>query len=327
MTWYVRRASIRDKPALEALCREAVGPEDYVIGSLQDTILRSVVHIALGEKDRLVGMMAYVPCVDGSAWLSKARTHPDFRRQGVAHAIIDSFAGLARVGNVPTLRLWSEATNEEGLASFAAAGFKEVARFARVTREALPHARTPSRLDSASGGPRSTPCAFTEDLWRKVTASAFVAKGNGYVHHDNAFLPASRPVAFALAAKGVFRAWNGNLLAVSKDGEREEEMWFTAWAGDLPELLSEAGRLASEKRRSHTQTFLPNDPELLREAEIAGFNPASWGKEAVLAELSISPGHLRRRVRPTYGELAATRSGHGHAQGEDDGLGWARWNR
>jgi len=55
MMWYVRRASLHDKAALEELCRDAVGPDDYVLLDLEDLILRSVVHVALEGRDRIVG--------------------------------------------------------------------------------------------------------------------------------------------------------------------------------------------------------------------------------------------------------------------------------
>ena len=314
MTWYVRRASLHDKPALDELCRMAVGPDDYVLLYLEDLILRSVLHVAIEGKDRIAGMMAYRPCIDGSAWLGQARTHPDFRRQGVARALVDSFVGIARASNVHALRLWSDATNHEGIASFASAGFREVGRFGRVKGAA------------ARGVVKSRPRAFDEDLWRQVSASPIVRKGKGYAHHEHTFVPATRPVVFAIAAKGAFRGWDGHVLTVQENRERDDELWVTMWAGDAAGLLAEVCRLAHSLGRTHVQTFLPYDRELLSEARRAGYEEGTWGKEAVLAELPVAPANLRKRVRPTYGELAAKRSGHGHAHGEGDELGWARWN-
>lgn len=319
MTWYVRRASLRDRDTLESLCVAAVGENDYVIPELESLLLRSVVHVAL-EGDRIVGMMAYRPCLDGSAWLGQARTHPDFRRQGVARAIIDNFSGLARNSNVSTLRLWSESTNEEGLASFATAGFREVGRFVRVMRD-LP--RTP-RKPSGRGTPRSKPRAFDEDLWRQVAASAIVRKGQGYAYHEGYFVASARPVVFGLAARGVFRGWDGNLLALTDPQIPSDEVWFTMWAGRPAEIFPETMRLAAANRWDSLQTFLPNDADLLAEARSAGYDLGTWGREAVLAELSIAPTDLRKRTRPTYAELAAARSGRGHTHA--DTLGWARWN-
>jgi len=157
-----------------------------------------------------------------------------------------------------------------------------------------------------------------------VDASKIVAIGQRYAHHEECFLPASRPVVYGLAAKGLFHGWEGNLLSLSEDPYGTEWLWFTAWDGSLSELLQEGRRLAARLGRSHAQTFLPNDPDLLEEAKGVGYEVGTWGIEAVLAELLVSPSNLRRRTRPTYGELAAKRSTQDHAHGES--LGWARWN-
>ena len=311
MTWYVRRASLRDRDALVKLCRATMGPDDYVIDYLDDLILRGVVHIALGPKERVVGMMSYTPCIDGSAWLGQARTHPDFRRQGVARALVDSFVGVARAGNVPVLRLWSEATNQEGIATFTATGFREVARFSRVVASA------------ARGPPKSAPLRFDESLCRAVTSSPVVAKGRGYVHHDGYFVPASRPVVFALASLGLFRGWEGNLLSLERSSAaRRETFEFTFWSGDPESVLPEACRLAAQAGKANVATFVPRHRDLLAASRREGFQVGSWAREAIVSELPIAPSNLRKRMRPTYGELAAKR-GHGHAP---DGLGWARWN-
>jgi GNAT superfamily N-acetyltransferase len=301
MTWYVRRASMHDKLALEALCLDAVGPDDYVLPYLDDLILRSVVHVALAEKDRVVGMMSYRPALDGTGWLGQARTHPEFRRQGVASALIDSFVGIARASNVPALRLWSDASNEDGIASFSSCGFHEVGRFGRVKGAA------------ARGVPKSLPSAFDEDLWKEVNGASVIRKGKGYAHHEHAFVSATRPVVFAVAAKRAFRRWDRNVLSLQEQRERDDELWFTMWAGDAAEVLAEVCRLAYSLGRAHVQTFLPYDRELLSEARRAGYEEGTWGKEAVLAELLVPAGHIRKRTRPTYGELAAKRFGQGHA--------------
>jgi len=313
MTWSVRRASLHDKPALQGLCRVAVGPDDYVLEGLEDLILRSVVHLATDPEGRVVGMASYRPLLDGAAWLGQARTHPDYRRQGVARAIIDSFAGLARTSGVHTLRLWSDASNEEGVAAFSAAGFKEIARFTRVVG-------APAR-----GTPKSKPRGFDEDLWRRIDRSPIVGKGRRYASHKWYFLPATRPVVFGLAAKGAFHAFGETVIALA-DREDGEELWFTMWAGDPSEAIEEACRCAHAMGKARVETFVPHDPGFLLDARRSGFEPGSWGSEAVLAELPVAAANPRRRVRPTYRELNARRAGHGHAHGQSDTLGWARWN-
>jgi len=275
MTWTVRRASVRDRDALVTLCRESVGPDDYVIDYLDDLLRQGVVQVAIAGGERVVGMMSGQPCIDGSMWLGQARTHPEVRRQGVARAIIESFARQARASGDSALRLWTEAGNEEGIRSFTAAGFREVARFTRVIG------------DPAQGTPRGKPRAFDEDLWRQVSGSSIAAKGRGYANHKWYFVAVTRGVTDALAAKGVYRAWDENVLAVGGNAELQDTFWFTMWAGEAAELFAEARRLAGGSGAQHAGAFIPHDPDLLAEAHRNGFEPGSWGREAILAERPV----------------------------------------
>jgi len=311
MTWYVRRASLHDRPELERLCRATVGPDDYALDYLERSILKGIVHAAFDGKQRIVGMMSYRPCIDGSGWLAMARTHPDVQRQGVSRALTESFVGMARASNVPFLRLWTDASNAAGLAAARTGGFREVGRFTRVVGAA------------ARGTPKSAPRRFDEDLWRSVHGSAILARGKGYAAHDWTFVPATRPVVFAVAAKDHFHGWDGNLLTVGQ-AEGEDALEFTMWAGRPDELFPEGCRRASREGRTSAETFLPQDRDLLAEARRAGFEPGSWGREAVVFELAVPSAHLRKRARKTFAELAAARAGSGHGHG--DALGWARWN-
>ena len=305
MTWAVRRASLRDRGELEALCRASVGEDDYVLKYLERAILRAVVHVALDGKDRIVGMMAYRPCIDGSGWLAMARTHPDVRRRGVARAIIESFVGMSQMAGIPSLRLWSESANAEGTASSLRAGFHEVAHFTRVVGPA------------ARGPPKAYAVRYDEAFWSLIAESKIISRGKGYVAHDWYFVPATRPVAFAIAAKGYFRRWAGNLLAIS-DPDPRMPLEFAMWAGSPEELLAEGCRQAAAVGRAEAATFVPHDRDLLGEARRAGFHEGSWGRDAILFELAVAPTDIKRRTRRTYAEMAG---GHGQT-----GLGWAHWN-
>src|SRR3972149_2092457 len=134
--WSVRRASLRDKPALAALCRAAVGPDDYLLAYLDHAL------------------------PDGSAWLSAARTHPEFQRKGVARALIRAVESLAQRSGRTALRLWTEVTNEAAIATFQATGFREVARFGRRMARA-----------AATEPPKLEPFLANEDLWSSLDAS------------------------------------------------------------------------------------------------------------------------------------------------------------
>src|SRR3972149_1722651 len=91
--------------------------------------------------------------------------------------------------------------------------------------------RGPIRTSAGRGVGKWRPRAFDEDLWRQVSASPIVRKGKGYAHHEHTFVPATRPVVFAIAAKGAFRGWGGHVLTGQENRERDDELWGTMWAG------------------------------------------------------------------------------------------------
>lgn len=288
MKWTIRRASLEDLDALAGLCRAAEGEDDYALRYLRPAVLRRTTHLALDREDRTVGMMVYHPCIDGAAWLSIARTHPDVRRQGVATALIESFADLARAAGVPALRLWTEARNRGGIASSLSAGFREIGRFSRLVAPA------------ARGRTKAAPRRADDALWQAVEGSPIVAKGGGYVAHEWTFVPASRPVARAVAALGLFWGWEGNLLAVEAPDPIEEAISVTLWAGEPQDLFAEACRQAAAAGRRHVGTFVPHDRDLLAEGRRAGFVEESWGREAVLFERTVTPARTGR-TRPGSG--------------------------
>ena len=254
-------------------------------------LVHSVVNVALGPEGRFVGMAVYRPCIDGSGWLAMARTHPRFRRQGVNRAIMDSFLAHARRSGAAYLRLWTNAGNVEGVATFSALGFREVARFTRFQA-------APSR-----GPPRFRPRAFDTALWRRVASSPVVRSGNGYVAHGWEFARADRPTLRAVAASGTLRAWGRGLISVPElpravpDGAT---LQLTMWAGEPRELLEEGRRIAAADGREGVGVYVPHVPDLLRTAARAGFEVVEWGDEAILCEVQVPPARSHPQ-RPAGG--------------------------
>jgi len=314
ITWTVRRASLHDQPALEDLCRAAVGEDDYVLPILRQLILRYVTYVAL-DADRAVGMMIYHEVLDGSAWLSAARTHPDFRRKGIAMGLVQALEGLARMKGLHAVRLWTSASNAAGVASFTKAGFREVARFTRMCAKASNLARkVPLR-----------PLRFDEDLWARLESSEILRKANRFVSIDYEFLPITRATAHALVNRGVLLGWRGNGLLVSEAfAEGETAIDLELLFGPLDDFLRAAPGIAKGRGGTHVETFLPHDPSILSAARAAGFEPMSWGQEAILCEKPLDVARVVPRTRKTYAEMAAAKrtgyaarsllapSGHGH---------------
>jgi len=323
--WRTRRASIQDRDALASLCRSAVGPDDYILRVLDDLLLRNVTFVALDD-DRIVGSMTYREVFDGSAWLSAARTHPRYRRKGVALALVRALEGVARMKGLHALRLWSSASNRAGVAAFTRAGFREVARFDRIVSDA---ARSPTRVSLAR-------IALTEDTWSRIEGSPLLARTNGYVAHEWAFVPLDRANAHYLSNRGALWGWGANavILADASETFGDDVLEMSPVHGDLRAILREAPRIARGRERGRVESFVPHDEGTLRIAADAGFAPGSWGKEAILCERLLDVAKVVRRVRKTYAEINASKrsgyaalallapGGHGHTGPHED-----RWNR
>lgn len=319
--WPTRRASLRDRDALAALCRAAVGPDDYVLEILDDLILRQVVFVALDD-DRIAGMGATRDTVDEAAWVSAARTHPAYRQKGVAVSLLRAFEGLARNKGRHAIRLWAESTNEAGIATAAAAGLGEVARFARVAGPA------------ASRSVRPEPAGLTDAKWAELERSPVLAKGRAFVAYDGTFLRLTRGVAHRLANAGALVAWDGKaaLLSGPDEGAREGILRVSPLLGPAEAVLMDAPRMARARGAAFVEVIGPHAPEFIRAAKAAGLAPGSWGREIVLCEKALSASTVVRRRRRTYGEInASKRTGYGalapssHAHGET-GPHEDRWN-
>ena len=294
MVWAVRRASRADIPALGDLCRASVGPDDYVTNYLEWVTANDTVHVALDPRDRFVGMAVYRTAFDGTGWLGMARTHREYRRQGVNRAIVESFIHLARRRGHRFLRLWTNAGNSDGVATFGRIGFREVARFTRV------------QAPPASGAVKSKTVKYDSQAWRRVQASALVRAGRGYAHYGWEFIRLNAAILRKCAESGALRSWRGNLLAVPDTPRPTAEdaiLQLTMLAGSTAALLAEGRRIARAEGRPDVGTYVPHTRSFLDAAKRSGFTVVPWGDEAILCELAVPP---RTKGRSTGSARAGT---------------------
>jgi len=278
--WAIRRATREDKDALVALCREAVGPDDYVPALVDDFLETGVVFLA-EEPRQAVGMMIYHEVPDGSAWLHAARTHPDRRQQGVATALMASCERLARERGRTAIRLWAAASNLASVTANRKYGLEERARFTRM--------RVPAR--AAGGSPALERIALDPRTWSAIAASRILRRAAGYVFHDFYFLRFDRPNAERLAREGALWRLGSNGLSLSEDYEDAwgKDLQVQPLFGDLAGILRSCPAIAAARGADRVETFLPHDPAFLQTAREAGFEPMEWGQEAILFEKIPAP--------------------------------------
>ncbi len=276
MNWFTRRASLRDKRALVRLCKAAVGSDDYVLDVLKDAILNDTILVALDYDGSIIGMMSYRHSIDGCGWLGMMRTHPDFRRRGVARALIIKALSLANSSGAQSVRFWSDYDNAAANVVAKHSGFKMVGQFVRMNGTAI------------KGVTEAKSLVFKENLWRLVEQSSIIKAGNGYLCHDWCFVPATRTVLFELHLKETLRGWGKNLISFFSEKDRfTKSLEVTLLAGKLGELLMESRFQARKLGCSRVSVFLPNNKDLIEIAKKNGFQIGHWGIIAILYEISL----------------------------------------
>ncbi|HEV8354822.1 MAG TPA: GNAT family N-acetyltransferase, partial [bacterium] len=124
---------------MAALCRAAVGADDYVLEYLPEMIARrEILMTVVGRRVR--AMTGLTECADGALWIGQLRTHPRWRRRGLARMLLDrAYARVVRESR-PALRLWTSERNVAARSLFESSGFRPVAAFSRMVAKSLPSA-------------------------------------------------------------------------------------------------------------------------------------------------------------------------------------------
>lgn len=270
--WSTRPATPDDREALIALCRASVGADDYVPDFLDDFLATGVVLVA-EDAGRAVGMVAYHDVFDGSAWLHAARTHPDYRRKGVATALMAGCEALARRRHRTAMRLWASADNVASVNANVKYGYRERARFTRM------------RLVSLAAGSEVALEPFDPGAWRRIAASPLLERGGGYLFHDFYFIPWMRRTARWLCDHGALWRFGPNVVSLSEDFEAPGHgLQVQMVAGDPSAILRAVPAIARARGVERVESFLPHARRLLETATAAGFGFMGWGQEAVLFE-------------------------------------------
>ncbi len=273
--WSTRRVTRADQDAWVRLCVASEGPEDYVLGFLDHFLGRATTVVGL-DGERFVGTMTYTELIDGAAWLSAARTLPEYRGRGVASTLVGVLEDLARSRGRTALRLWTAAANAAGVAAFRKNGLREVARFTRMAAEAA-RAAGPTRLGPIPVDGRAT---------SEQGPSSWLAKSAGYLSYDYGMIRLDPDVLEALERRGAILGWAENSAVISgaAEGYVEQTLEVSPLSGDPVALLAEARVLAAARGKDRIETFLPHDPGVLEAARGVGFANMEWGQEAVLCE-------------------------------------------
>lgn len=272
---HVRLAVPADRRALAALCRAAVGPDDYVLDYLPEMIAGKEILVTVAG-GRIRAMTGLTECADGALWIGQLRTHPRWRRRGYSRMLLDyAYARVVRERR-PGLRLWTSQNNLGARRLFESNGFQRVAVFTRMVAPSLPGGRL------LAIGPRGR-----RGLSQRWKRSLFVTDGKGYLVHRWRFTRLNEAVVRRWSAHGALLASSRGVVAMWTEDENDPVVHVAVLAGGKDGLLL-ARRAAGTRGFSGIQTFLPKTRRSLAAARQTGFRKATWGTRAILYERPAS---------------------------------------
>jgi GNAT superfamily N-acetyltransferase len=261
------------------LCRRAAGRGDYTLWVLRETIKDGGLFLAWAG-DELVGMTNFDRCVDGSGWLSMARTDPKWRRTGVALFLQGKTANYAKRRGSSFLRLWTLSNNTASKRACLKGGFKPVCEAAHIScvfrgkRRRKTHA--PLRDLSAA-------------TLKSLLTSGNVSKTHGYLGYKWHFVKADRDLLLKIARTGELYEGDETRFILTKPEQRfhARRSTLTLLTGYVGRSLLAAKKLAKDLGADSLSSYVPHDSYTLRTAGKAGFRLDDWGKHCIVFEKRI----------------------------------------
>jgi hypothetical protein len=282
----IRAASKAQGRAIAAFCLRE-DPDDYV-PQWMDRLLRQGRFYVLTDGRRIAGLVHGQLAPDGSAWLSAARIHHDYRGHGWINRLNDFALARAPLDRAPAARMLISASNESSIRAAKKGGFRVAARLCLVEWEAPKGERHP-RIEPGMG--RIGPERFV----RACATSRVLAAQDGLVYMP--FTGAFSPTLNAVRGKSGW-LYGGNrsspLMAAffSDTGEK----WLGCQAfGASRSFAARLVAFAAGLGAKSMTLALPDHQRFRRPFLEAGFGPSDWARHVRIFERRIE----RRGGPPT----------------------------
>ena len=266
-----------DYKSIERLCKRAVGPEDYVLWVLHDVIKDRGLFLAwIGHQ--LVGMINFDKCVDGSGWLSMARTDPDWQRRGVARFLQRELANHAKKHDIRILRLWTLSTNNASIHACKKGGFHPVCEAAHVSHSFgskihRQYSHSPNNVIST----------------RTILKSSYLSKMQGYIAYKWHFVKANDALIEKIRRKRELHSLDGSTFILTKPETSFHRLScsFSLLEGAPVDSMHLVFSKAKSFAVDSVGGYLPYDRHLLDVAWKAGFMVDGWGEHCLVFEKAI----------------------------------------
>lgn len=267
-----------DGPLIARLSCRASGRSDYVLRILPKVITRRGLFLAWSGRE-LVGMTNFDRCIDGSGWLSMARTDPDWRRRGVAILLQRKIAAYAKKRGVRTLRLLVSYRNSPSIKACQRGGFKPVCEAAHISCRL--RTRKPRRKISSS--------SVSQTQMQALLKSPYLAKTRGYIAYRRHFVKLTKPLLKRLSDEGNFYRIGESTLLISRPERtfREPQSSLTILLGPMAKSLNAAKEISQGMGARILSSYIPYSRYEVSVAKRLGFRRSFWGKHFLAFEKKI----------------------------------------
>jgi len=266
-----------DHKSIERLCTRAVGPDDYVLWVLRSVIKDRGLYLAW-VGDLLVGMTNFDECIDGSGWLSMARTDPDWQGRGVARFLQRELAKHAKKHEIRILRLWTLSSNHASIRACKKGGFRPVCESVHVSHSF----RSKIRRQYS----HSTNNVIT---MRTILKSSYLLKMQGYIAYKWYFVKTNDTLIEKIRRKRELHSFDELTFILTKPERSFHRLScsFSLLEGKPMQPMHLIFSKAKSLGVDWVGGYLPYDRHLLAVASKIGFNVDSWGEHCLVFEKSI----------------------------------------
>ncbi len=224
-------------------------------------------------------MTNFDKCVDGSGWLSMARTDPAWRRRGVATFLQRQIIDYAREKGIGPLRLWTSSKNKASVNVCEKGGFKQVCEAAHVS----------CRLRVEKKAKRVLPTSASNTQLQLFLRSDYSSKMNGYIARGWHFMRSSESLLRQLEEQGELYVAEDSAFLLTRPEIRfkEPQSSLTILIGPVQKSMKSAKKMAEALGTKILSSYIPYEPYPLSIAKKCGFRRSPWGKHCLVFEKKV----------------------------------------
>jgi GNAT superfamily N-acetyltransferase len=272
-------AKSSDYEKIVRLCKRSDGPRGYVLPILHEVIDDGGFFLAW-QHGELIGVTNFDKCIDGSGWLSMARTDPSWRGKGVAGFLQQEIATHARRRGIRTLRLWVSSRNKPSIKACLKGGFKPVCEAVHLSRN-LSVTRKHRRVPALNSIPK--------DSLKSILKSTYLAKMKGYMAYQWHFVRLDGRVLMQLIHQGEVSSIEDSMFILTKPEKADHGLknTFTLLDGRVSDAIQAVLQSARQAGVGYVSGYVPYRRYELAVARKAGFRTDPWGKHCIVFEKRV----------------------------------------